>query len=160
MKIVTPCYIRPCLSCGSLWDSENRTEHRTEHYIEFWTPATVKGVILAYHRGKSCWQGKIWRISYNQYICQIHFWWICENFTWFAQFANFSHAKSFLYCVTRPFHPLSSYGVYIFKSRDHQWPWNLIRILGNLTRNPCKYKKSWNLNNVKGSHDFLNPSST
>ena len=29
--------------------------------------------ILANHTGKSWWQGKIWWISYSQFICQIHF---------------------------------------------------------------------------------------
>ena len=34
--------------------------------------------ILANRIGKSYWRGKIWRISYSQCICQIHFQCICE----------------------------------------------------------------------------------
>ena len=37
-----------------------------------------RGKILANHRGKSYWRGKLWQITYSQCICQIHFWCICE----------------------------------------------------------------------------------
>ena len=48
-----------------------------------------QGKILVNHTGKSYWWGKIWWISYSQWICHIHFLRMCEY--WWGKFWQMAH---------------------------------------------------------------------
>ena len=60
------------------------------------------GNILVNHTGKSYGQGKIWQISYSQYICQIHF---CVS-------VNIGEGNFGEYLTIRQFFPRQNFPVY------------------------------------------------
>ena len=79
--------------------------------------------ILANHTSKRYWWGKIGWISYSQFICQIHFWCICE-YRWgkiwpIAHDLPFSPVKYFP-CTVSYVHLLISKGLHGVTARSSE----------------------------------------